>query len=106
MNIRNLLTGSAIVLGAALTLATPAEAQQACDVNGVAGVPDGAQGTDSLICGNSMSSGSPANNLTAVGVDFSYTGNGVTLLGSNAIVQSNGGLVGSATYARPAAGGR
>ena len=64
-------------------------------------MPDGAQGTDSLLCGNSGSSGGSADNLTAVGVDVTYSGDSVTLVGSNAIAQSSGFFVGSSGYTRP-----
>ena len=101
MNMKILLTGSAVALGLVIMPTSSAQAQVACDLNGAPGVPDGAQGTDSLLCGNSGASGGSADNLTAVGVDVTYSGDSVTLVGSNAIVQSSGLFVGNSSYTRP-----
>ncbi|MEO7814965.1 MAG: hypothetical protein ABIR87_05925 [Sphingomicrobium sp.] len=100
MNIRILLTGSAIALGAAMT-ATPASAQFRCDLNGVAGVPLAAQGANSVVCGIPIAAPGTSDDLTVLGIDVAFSGDGVTLIGANAIAQTNSGIPFIANYARP-----
>ena len=87
MNMKIFLTGSAITLGAALSISTPASAQQACDLNGAAQVPPA--GLDTLTCGTAgVFSFSTGDNSTAVGVDSNIVFDSATAVGSNSFAGS------------------
>jgi autotransporter adhesin len=104
MTLKIFLAGSAIALGAAMTT-TPASAQRACDTNGVAGVPSLVLGPNSLSCGTIGTSGGPADEVTAVGLNLHLDTNLVTLMGSNATSLSGTFMSAFGPYTRPATSG-
>lgn len=99
MQMKILLTGSAIALGAAMLVSVPASAQEVCltaPTNGAAaGTATGnATGAESLACGDTADAngaGSVAiGDADAIGVDTIAVGNG-------AVAQNTTGIIGSAT---------
>ena len=104
MNMKIILAGSAIALGASFA-ATPAAAQYRCDLNGVAGVPLAAQGDRTLVCGANVTAAGPANDLATLGEDIAFSGDSVTAVGAVSIADSNFGVGGFANYERPESGG-
>ena len=85
MTMKLLLTGSAMALGVALTIATPASAQFVCDQDaaGESGAGATATGPASLACGTNSDAGSAGTNFaTAVGVEANATNEGATAIGS------------------------
>lgn len=100
MTIKLLLSGTAITLGIML-IATPSFAQSRCDLNGVAGVPLVAQGTNSIVCGTVIAAASTADDLTALGAGLAFSGDGVTVVGAGSIADTAISPFAIANYTRP-----
>ena len=83
---RLFLAGSAAALGAMLALATPAAAQEVCEVNGGSTTAGTATTAGSLACGSGSVAGGPYANsfTTAVGINSQATGHYATAFGNYA----------------------
>ena len=89
--LRIAVAGSAIGICLAFG-ASPAAGQVKCDLNGAPGVPSGAQGTNSLVCGNPGGSFGVSDDLTAIGEGLAFSGDSVTVVGSHSFVTTVDGF--------------